>query len=480
MPTLEVIGGTRDVNATLDYCMKEKVKDPETKELVNKCVLKAGVNCDIDDIHSDFQETRDFFEKDDGRQGMHLTASFSSKELSVDRLSDHEKCLQIGVEVAEKIAKGHEAGVFVHIDRNHLHCHIVLNSVNFETGKKYHMEKNKDLVIIRNQFDQICEKNGVKPLETYKGQSVVEKNAEKRIKGRGQVPWKQEIRDAIGYAKENAHSFEQYKQLLLEKGVEYYERGEKTKGYVHLATQEAGNPKCRIRERNKALDGGYHLADVMKQIEANKQGSTVSKEEKQSEVKESPKTPVNAKNSPSVSLPVPVSDDFEETIKDSQEKKQDIKENAGQQLQEAEDEAERIAIKKKEEIELEQADIDKEIKLKDDQFYQEMLLLFQNIERSNSRSSKKYENKGEMATLELKDMRANQYEFTCSNDSGNSTSLSIRKKAPKQKEWEITAMQFIHSEEDLEDSKELVEDVVNDVELQNKRYEQLRNRQLER
>src|SRR5699024_6112431 len=339
MPTLEVIGGTRDVNATIDYCMKDKVKDPETKELVNKCVLKAGVNCDIDDIHSDFQETRDFFEKDDGRQGMHLTASFSSKELSVDRLSDHEKCLQIGVEVAEKIAKGHEAGVFVHIDRNHLHCHIVLNSVNFETGKKYHMEKNKDLVIIRNQFDQICEKNGEKRLETYKGQSVVEKNAEKRIKGRGQVPWKQEIRDAIGYAKENAHSFEQYKQLLLEKGVEYYERGEKTKGYVHLATQEAGNPKCRIRERNKALDGGYHLADVMKQIEANKQGSTVSKEEKQPEVKEAPKAPVNAKNSPSVSLPVPVSDNFEETIKDNQDKKQDIKENAGQQHQEEEDEA---------------------------------------------------------------------------------------------------------------------------------------------
>src|SRR5699024_4058597 len=100
----------------------------------------------------------------------------------------------------------------------------------------------------------------------------------------------------------------------------------------------------------------------MKQIEANKQGSAVSKEEKRPEVKGEAKTPVNAKNSPSVSLPVPVSDNFEETIKDNQDKKQDIKENAGQQLQEAEDEAERIAIKKKEEIELEQADIDKEIK----------------------------------------------------------------------------------------------------------------------
>lgn len=479
MPVLEVIGGTRDVNATLDYCMKEKIIDPETKQELNKCVLKAGVNCDIDDIHSDFQETRDFFDKDNGRQGMHFAASFSPKELSPNLLSDQEKCLQIGVQLAERISKGYESGVYVHIDQGHLHCHIVTNSVNYETGKKYHMEKNTDLVIIRSEFDKICKQNGIEPLEMYRGQEIREKSAEKRIKERGKVTWKQEIKNAIDYAKSNAHSFEEYKELLLEKGVEFYERGEKTKGYVHLATQEAGNPKCKIRERNKALDGGYHLEDVMKQIEANKQGPTVSKKGNQPEVQAELKTPVKAKNSPSVSIPVPSSDSFEETIKDNQDKKSDIKEDTGRKLQEAEDEAERIAIKKKEEIELEQADIDKDIKLKDDQFYQEMLQLFISIERSKSRSSKKYEDKGEIATLELKDMGANRYMFTCSN-AGNSVSLSIRKKAPKQKEWETTAINFIHSEEDLEDSKELVEDVNNDIELQNIRYESARKRQMER
>lgn len=484
MPILKVIGGTRDVNATLDYCMKDTVtvvdKEAGTQQEVNKCVLKAGINCDINDIHSDFQETRDFFDKNDGRQGLHLTNSFSPNELNPALLSDQEKCLEITIELAEKIAKGHEVGVFVHIDRGHLHGHMVINSVNYETGFKYHMEKNKDLVIIRNQFDQICRNNGVQPLEAYQGQDLAEKSAEKRIKERGKTPWKQEVRDAIGYAKENAHSFEQYKELLLEKGIEYYERGEKTKGYVHLATQETGNPKCKIRERNKSLDGGYHLEDVMKQIEVNKQGSTVSKEEKQPEVRETVKTPVNANNSPSVSIPVPKSDNFEETIKDNQDKKTDIKENASQQLQEAEDEVERVAIKKKEEIELEQADVDKEIKLKDDQFYQEMLLLFRNIEGSSSRSSKNYEENSDRAILELKDRRSTRYLFTCSNDSDNITALSVRKKEVNQEEWETTAINFIHSEEDLEDSKDLVEDVCNDIELQNKRFDYARQRQMER
>ena len=473
MPILEVIGGTRDVNSTLDYCLKDKTKDPNTKKEINKCILKAGVNCDIDDIHEDFQETRDFFNKDDGRQGMHFTASFSPSELSPHELMDQEKCLQIGIDLANKIARGYESGVFVHVDQDHLHCHIVTNSVDYKTGKKYHMEKNKDLVIIRNQFDQICKNHGIEPLEAYKGQSVTEKSAEKRIKARGKTPWKQEVKNAIGYAKENATSFEHYKELLLEKGIEYYERGERTKGYIHLATQAEGNPKCKIRDRNSFLDNGYQLKDIIQQIETNSEAQNKvkfgSKNKSRVFIHDNHKSLKNDNLNHSVSIPVAIHDNFEEVIKDNQDKKADIKKNTSRQLQEAGDESERVSIKKKEEIELEQAEVDKTIKLKDQSFYKEMLTLFRNIENHSSYSKKKYEKQENKVILHVQDIRKNNYRFVYATNK-NLDTFSVEKQSRESNDWVATEFKIINSENDFKNVKEIVQDVTLDIERQNKQY----------
>lgn len=478
MPILEVLGGTRDVNATLDYCMKDKIIDPETKRELNKCVLKAGVNCDIADIHSDFQETRDFFEKDNGRKGMHFTASFSPKELSPYSSTDQDKCLKIGMELANKISKDYESGVFVHVDQDHLHCHIVTNSVNYKTGKKYHMEKDKDLVIIRNQFDKICKENGLDPLDTYKGHTIGEKSAEKRIKERGKVPWKQEIKEAIGYAKEIAVSFEEYKELLLEKGVEYYERGEKTKGYIHLETQEKGNSKCKIRDRNKFLDNGYHLEDVMKQIKANKQPSNSFNQHNQPSSLSEQKTAVSVQNIPSMSFPIPTSDSFEKTITDNINKKADIKEDTSHKLEQAEDELERMVIKKKEAIELEQAEVDKEIKLKDNEFYEEMIAFFRKTEGSATHTRKKYKEEDGKAVLHLEDIRQKCYRFTYTKDEVDT--FSAEKLEDDNHTWTTTDFEFIEEKKDLKKVKEVIEDVVSDSELQYERYQRARRMSFER
>lgn len=288
MPVLEALNGTGNVNGTLGYCEKEK-----NREGISKCTLKAGVNCDIHDIKSDFEETRNYFNKTGGRQGMHFSLSFSPEELP-KTLDNQQKCLDIGVEVAEKIAKGHESGVFVHVDRSHLHCHIVVNSVSYETGKKYHMEQNKDLVIVRNSSDQICKKHGVGILEPYKGNKTAKKGVEMRIKQRGGVAWKDEIVEAVNYAKQNALSEKHYKELLAEKGVEMYQRGEKSFGYEHIGQREAGKSKYRLRDRNKALDGN-HYEDVLKQIERNQEKQrealepSLSRKKQDKKQKEEPK-----------------------------------------------------------------------------------------------------------------------------------------------------------------------------------------------
>ncbi|MER2009240.1 MAG: relaxase/mobilization nuclease domain-containing protein [Psychrobacillus sp.] len=358
MPVFEVLGGTRNVKNTLNYCENETVTTNKGQK-VNKCALKAGVNCDITDIHSDFEETRTYFNKSGGRQGMHFALSFDPKELP-NTLRNQQKCLEMGIELAGKIAKDYESGVFVHVDQDHLHCHIVTNSVAFQTGKKYHMEKNKDLVILRNLSDQICKEHGIEPLETYKGSNRAEKSVEKRIKERGGVTWKSEIVEAVNAAKKIALSPDHYKELLFEKGVDMYKRGEQSFGYEHIGQREAGNTKFRMRDSNKALEDN-HYDDVLQQIQ-NNQNHQLEPEKTVEQVKRAPKS------SSTISLP-PVSDDFEETIAQSQAEKADIRANTSRQLEEADTEEKRAEIKEKEAFKLQQAEIEKEIRLKDAEFY---------------------------------------------------------------------------------------------------------------
>lgn len=359
MPVFEVLGGTRNVNATLNYCENEQVTN-STGRKINKCALKAGVNCDIADIRSDFEETRNYFNKNGGRQGMHFVLSFNPRELR-NTLLNQQKCLEIGTILAEKIAQDHESGVFVHVDQDHLHCHIVTNAVAFKSGKKYHMEKDKDLVILRNLSDEVCKDYGIQPLEAYKGAVRAEKSVEKRILDRGGVTWKSEIVQAVKYAKENALSEDHFKALLAEKGVERYQRGEKSFGYEHVGQREAGKTKYRMRDTNKALEGN-HYSDVLKQIQANQNPPHKNVASHQTLERTQP-----AFSSP-IHLP-PVTDDFEKTIALNKAKKSDIRAHTSRQLAESKTEAERAQIKQKEAFELQQAEIDKEIHLKEAEFY---------------------------------------------------------------------------------------------------------------
>lgn len=367
MPIFEALKGSSNANETFAYCEKEMIINPETGKEVNKCVLKAGVNCDIAYIRDDFAETRNHFNKDGGRQAMHFVLSFHPKELP-NTPENQEKCLEVGMDLASRIGKGHESGCFVHADHDHLHCHIVTNSVNYETGRKYQMKKDQDLVLFRNISDQVCKEHGIEPLEPFKGETVHEKSTEKRIKARGGSTWKGEIRDAISYAKERATDMDSYKKLLAEKGVEMYSRGENTKGYIHVSRRDAGEKSFSLRDRNKALDGGYHLDDVMQAIKDNNNTKKSSLAPKQNAAAAAPSVPP---------LPHVGNDGFKETIENAQEKKAEIKETTVRDLKAAEDESKRQEIKKREQIKLEQAEIEKQIELKNQAEIEAMFRMLQ-------------------------------------------------------------------------------------------------------
>src|SRR5699024_12144133 len=71
-------------------------------------------------------------------QAHHVIQSFKPDEVTP------EKANQVGLELAKKLAPNHEVAVYTHDDTNHVHNHIVINSVNFETGKKYQAHGKED------------------------------------------------------------------------------------------------------------------------------------------------------------------------------------------------------------------------------------------------------------------------------------------------------------------------------------------------
>ncbi len=180
-------------------------------QLVNyaekKATVKRGENLDIDYAKSQMRITREMFAKNDGIQAHHVVQSFKPDEITPEKAND------LGLELAREIAPNHEVAVYTHTDKKHIHNHLVINSVNFETGNKYHAHGKKALQDIRDKNDGICRKHELSIAHDYTA-SVRYTLAEKQILDKGQISWKAEMREAINYVKEESHDFESFKNTL--------------------------------------------------------------------------------------------------------------------------------------------------------------------------------------------------------------------------------------------------------------------------
>ena len=127
-----------------------------------KGILVSGINCLPDTAYFQMMLTKKNFHKEDGRLGYHIIQSFNGKEVSP------EKCNSIGVELAQSLfGDKYQVLVCTHIDKENVHNHIVLNSVSFIDGSKYH-NSNAELAFIRETNDDLCKKYGLSVIESKK------------------------------------------------------------------------------------------------------------------------------------------------------------------------------------------------------------------------------------------------------------------------------------------------------------------------
>ncbi|WP_281999063.1 relaxase/mobilization nuclease domain-containing protein [Priestia flexa] len=198
-------GTTKVANKLLSYAEKRAEE-------------RSGVDCPHEYAKAQFKATRDLWGKNEGVQAHHVIQSFSPGEV------DAKTANEIGRELAKEIAKGHEAVIYTHTDKDHIHNHIVINAVSYEDGHKYHAS-NESLYRIREVNDRLCRERGLSIVEE-KTAPVRYTLAEKALIEKGKDSWKEEIRDAIDFQRTQSKTYEEFKADLTEKfGIEVKERG---------------------------------------------------------------------------------------------------------------------------------------------------------------------------------------------------------------------------------------------------------------
>jgi len=170
--------------------------------------LVSGKDCNPDYAAEEMQATKELYNKTDGRQYHHYIQSFLPGEVTPDQA--HE----IGKELAERF-KGHEVLIATHTDKDHIHNHLVVNSVNYENGIKLHTSK-QHLKEFKEYSDQICQREG---LSVVKGAGKENLSmAELQYSARtGNASWKDQLRGYIDQAKEFTNNLNELKNYMKEK-----------------------------------------------------------------------------------------------------------------------------------------------------------------------------------------------------------------------------------------------------------------------
>ncbi len=113
----------------------EYIQNPDKTE---ECVLVGGINCLPDTAFEQMEETKNIFHKKGKRQGYHVIISFSPEE----KVSEEQAMYVLEHFAKDLLGDDYEAVYAVHTDREHMHGHLIWNSVSMTTGRKYNSPKS--------------------------------------------------------------------------------------------------------------------------------------------------------------------------------------------------------------------------------------------------------------------------------------------------------------------------------------------------
>ena len=221
----------------LDYCMQPSKTFDEDEQLA----YISGYNCIPELANESFLATQKVFgHEPDGIRFYHFVQSFK-----IGEAISPQEANEIGMELA-KIFENREVIVATHVDKDHLHNHIVACSYDLESGMKLHYNKYF-LSDLRQKSDEICQAHGLNVLKKYnpnvKSQRLGPKEYRAAMNGNS---WKMALRVAIDFCMTRAGSKDEFRSLMKKYGYDMVWTPERK--YITYICQTAEGKTYKVRD----------------------------------------------------------------------------------------------------------------------------------------------------------------------------------------------------------------------------------------
>ena len=215
--------------------------------------LVGAINCQADMAFEQMMDTKKQFGKTDKRQGYHIILSFKEDEVEPDRAFKITQKF-----VAEYLGDAYEAVFVVHDNTDHVHSHIVFNSVSFVDGKKYRYEKGDWAKYIQPITNKLCQEYGLSIIDVEDGSKEKQHENYKDWSEyrEGSFVWADMIKRDLDACILQANDFSGFLELLSEKGYE-------VKQGKYLAVRPQGMTRFR---RCKTLGENYSQEAIVERI----------------------------------------------------------------------------------------------------------------------------------------------------------------------------------------------------------------------
>lgn len=226
----------------------EYIMNPEKTE--DGALIYSNCGFESKDIYQSFMNTKRKYNKLDGRQGYHFVISFSPDENVSEGI-----CMNVMKEFAEMYLKNeYDYVLSVHNDTDHMHGHLVFNSVNSKTSLKYRYVDGDWQKDIQPIVDEIAEKYGLEKLNFEREYDTPNKD----------IDWLETIKNDIDACVEEAATYDDFCNLMRSKYKYQIREGSSDKHGLYLSFKPLGKKKA-VRSYNLPID--YQPEFIKQRIE---------------------------------------------------------------------------------------------------------------------------------------------------------------------------------------------------------------------
>ena len=200
---------------TMAVSLQDALDYAANRDKTEQSCFESSYACTLETAFADMRQTKERWHKLGGVQGYHLIQSFAAGEVTP------ELAHQIAKELAALVLGGrYEYIIGTHLNTDHIHSHIVWNSVSCVDGKKYRSNYKSYVTEIRTVSDELCRKYKLSVIDTENSNHVAKPYAEWLAEKNNQPTWRTAIRQDVDEAIQQSLTWRQFLNALERNGYE--------------------------------------------------------------------------------------------------------------------------------------------------------------------------------------------------------------------------------------------------------------------